>query len=221
MPDLWKPNVTVAAVVARDGRFLFVEENTPDGLRINQPAGHLEPGESLAQAAVREALEETAHDFHPTALLGVYLMPTGPLPTDTTYLRVAFIGELGRHHEGRALDPDIIRTVWLTRDEIAGRRSELRSPLVLQCVDDFLAGRRGGLELVAFAPLGPHPRPLSRGAGEGSVAGTPLPFDEDRSTARTPLPFGEGGSSARTPLPPGEGASSARTPLPRAGEGQG
>jgi 8-oxo-dGTP pyrophosphatase MutT (NUDIX family) len=167
MPDLWKPNVTVAAIVARDGRFLFVEENTPDGLRINQPAGHLEPGESLTAAAVREALEETAHDFHPTGLLGIYLMPTGPAPTDTTYLRVAFVGELGRHHVGRALDPDIVRTVWLTRDEIAGQPGKLRSPLVLQCVDDFLAGRGGNLDLVAFSPLLPHPHP-SPASGRGA-----------------------------------------------------
>ncbi len=153
MPDLWKPHATVAAVVARDGRFLCVEENTPDGLRINQPAGHLEHGESLIDAVVREALEETAHDFQPTALLGVYLMPTGPAPGDSTYLRVAFVGELGRHHAGRALDPDIVRTVWLTRDEIAARTAELRSPLVLQCVDDFLAGKGGRLDLVAFSPL--------------------------------------------------------------------
>jgi len=154
MSTPWKPNVTVAAIVARDGRFLLVEEHTPDGLRINQPAGHLEHGESLRDAVVREALEETAHEFRPTALLGVYLMPTGPSVADTTYLRVAFIGEVGAQPLARALDPDIVRTVWLTRDEIARQPERLRSPLVLQCVDDFLAGRRGGLELVAFHPLG-------------------------------------------------------------------
>jgi len=154
MPDVWKPHVTVAAVVARAGRFLLVEENTSSGLRINQPAGHLEAGESLTTAVVRETLEETAHDFHPTALLGVYLMPTGSAAQDITYLRVAFTGELGAFHAQRALDADIVRTVWLTRSEIAQRRDQLRSPLVLQCVDDFLAGRSGALELVSYtAPV--------------------------------------------------------------------
>jgi 8-oxo-dGTP pyrophosphatase MutT (NUDIX family) len=165
MPDLWKPNVTVAAIVARDGRFLLVEENTPSGLRINQPAGHLEPGESLQAAVVREALEETAHDFVPTALLGVYLLrggpepgpapgpAPGPEPSDITYLRIAFIGELGQHHAQRVLDTDIVRTLWLTRDEIAARREQLRSPLVLQCADDFLAGKKAGLDLVWFSRL--------------------------------------------------------------------
>jgi ADP-ribose pyrophosphatase YjhB (NUDIX family) len=153
MSDLWKPNVTVAAVAVRDGRFLLVEEHTPSGLKINQPAGHLEAGESLTAAVVREALEETAHDFHPTALLGVYLLPTGPSAQDITYLRVAFVGDLGTHHVQRALDADIVRTLWLTRDEIAARQQDLRSPLVLQCVDDYLAGHRANLDLVSFTAL--------------------------------------------------------------------
>ena len=148
MPHVWRPSVTVAAIVERDRRFLLVEENTPQGLRINQPAGHLEFGESLAEAVIREALEETAHDFRPTALLGLYLLPTGAAATDTTYLRIAFIGELGAEHPHRVLDVGIIRTMWLTRDQIAERADALRSPLVLRCVDDYLAGKHASLDLL-------------------------------------------------------------------------
>ena len=153
MIDVWKPHATVAAVVERGGRFLLVEETTGTGLRINQPAGHLEAGESLLAAVVRETLEESAYDFVPEALLGVYLMPTGTAPADVTYLRVAFTGSLGAFHEHRALDPDIVRTLWLTRDELAQQRERLRSALVLECVDDYLAGRRGALELVSYTVL--------------------------------------------------------------------
>ena len=153
MSDVWKPHVTVAAVVERGGRFLLVEENTSTGLRINQPAGHLEAGESFLDAVARETLEESAFDFVPTALLGMYLMPTGSSAQDITYLRVAFTGELGAFHADRALDPDIVRTLWLTRDEIAEQRERLRSPLVLQCVEDYLAGQRGALELVSYTVL--------------------------------------------------------------------
>lgn len=162
MAEPWKPHVTVAAIIERGGRFLLVEEHTPDGVRLNQPAGHLEHGEALPAAAIREALEETACDFLPTALLGLYLLPTGPLPTDITYLRVAFVGELVAEHPGRALDEGIIRTLWLTRDEIAQQRERLRSPLVLQCIDDYLAGHRAPLNLVSPPTL---PSPAPRGGG--------------------------------------------------------
>lgn len=155
MSQVWKPNVTVAAVVERDGRFLLVEENTPQGLRINQPAGHLEFGESLEQAVIRETLEETAHDFHPGAVLGLYLLP-GPTAADATYLRIAFLGELGDAHPERALDADIVRTLWLTRGQIAERARSLRSPLVLRCVDDYLAGHCAPLDLLhTSAPPSP------------------------------------------------------------------
>ncbi len=140
--------MTVAAIIERDARFLLVEENTQQGLRINQPAGHLEYGESLLQAVIRETLEETAHDFEPTGLLGLYLLPTGAAPSDTTYLRVAFVGNLGAEHPQRVLDVGIIRTLWLTRAQIAERADAMRSPLVLRCVDDYLAGRRAGLDLL-------------------------------------------------------------------------
>ena len=157
MSRVWKPSVTVAAVVERDGRFLLVEERTEDGLRINQPAGHLEPGETLQQAVMREALEETAHPFTPTALLGIYLWRR-PGPADaTTYLRFAFTGELQERIAGRPLDRVIVQTVWLSRQELAQRSGEWRGPLVARCIDDYLSGQRYPLDVLyahpaAFAP---------------------------------------------------------------------
>ncbi len=142
----WKPNVTVAAVIERGGRFLLVEEHTPYGLMLNQPAGHLERGETLAQAAEREVMEETAHPFTPEFLVGVYHWPDQG--TDTTYLRFAFGGGAGAALAGRALDQGIVRALWLSRDELAAERSRHRSPYVLACVDDYLAGRRFPLALV-------------------------------------------------------------------------
>ncbi|HPU19440.1 MAG TPA: NUDIX hydrolase, partial [Alicycliphilus sp.] len=120
MPNRWKPNVTVAAVVEREGRFLFIEENTADGLRLNNPAGHLDPGESPVDACVREVLEETAYDFTPSALVGVYLNRFRRTRTgdDITYLRFVFTGQLGEHHPWRDLDDGIVRAVWLTPDEL-------------------------------------------------------------------------------------------------------
>ncbi len=149
MPRIWKPSVTVAAVIERDGLFLLVEEETSEGLRLNQPAGHLDPFESLEQAVIRETLEETAHDFTPTALVGMYMSRYQSARTgeDVTYLRFTFCGEVGQRHE-RALDHGIVRTLWLTRDEIAACRERHRSPLILQCVDEYLAGRRAPLALL-------------------------------------------------------------------------
>ena len=146
MNRIWKPNVTVAALIEREGRFLLVEEKTDDGLRFNQPAGHLDEGESLAAACAREALEETAWNFSPTALVGVYQWPRPQ--RDITYLRFAFSGELGAHDEARVLDDGILRAVWMTPDEIRATADRHRSPLVWQCVSDYLAGRRYPLELV-------------------------------------------------------------------------
>ena len=150
MPNRWKPNVTVAALIERDGHFLLVEEDTADGLRLNNPAGHLDPGESPIQACIREVLEETAHDFTPTAVVGVYLNRFRRTRTgdDITYLRFAFAGQLGTHHGWRALDEGIVRTVWMTPEEIRATRDRHRSPLLLRCLEDYLAGQRFPLTLV-------------------------------------------------------------------------
>lgn len=160
MNTRWKPSVTVAAIIERDGRFLLVEEHTPEGLRLNNPAGHLDPGESPAQAVVRETLEETAHDFEPTTLVGVYLSRFERPATgeDITYLRFAFAGELGAFHPDLSLDTGIVRTLWLTPEEIRGSTSRHRSPLVLQCVEDHLAGRRYPLDLLSTDPSVTRPK---------------------------------------------------------------
>ena len=147
---IWKPNVTVAAVVERDGRFLLVEEDTSGGRLFNQPAGHLEPGESLSEAVARETLEETAHTFKPTGLLGVYQYHHPG--DDVTYIRFAFTGEITSHDAGRALDQGIVRAPWLTPEEIRRDASRHRSPLVMRCVDDFLAGQRYPLNVVRHEP---------------------------------------------------------------------
>ena len=143
---IWKPNVTVAAVVERDGHFLMVEEETEDGLRFNQPAGHLDQGESLVEAAAREALEETAHHFRPEFLVGIYQWPR-PVG-DITYLRFAFGGTLTGFDPQRRLDSGIVRAVWMSLDELRASRERHRSPLILQCCEDYLAGRRFPLELI-------------------------------------------------------------------------
>jgi 8-oxo-dGTP pyrophosphatase MutT (NUDIX family) len=154
----WKPSVTIAAVVERDGRFLLVEERTAEGLRLNNPAGHLDPGESVLDAVVRECLEETACRFTPQALLGVYQArlarpARGDAPAeDVTYLRFAFVGTVGDPEPGRALDAPIVRTLWLSPDEIRASVARHRSPLVLACIDDHLAGRRLPLDAIHAHP---------------------------------------------------------------------
>jgi ADP-ribose pyrophosphatase YjhB (NUDIX family) len=145
---IWKPNTTVAALIERDGRFLMVEEETEAGIRLNQPAGHLDEGESLVTACAREALEETAWHFQPQSLVGIYQW-TRP-QRDITYLRFAFAGLLGAHEPERALDDGILRAIWMTPAEIAESRERHRSPLVLQCVEDWLAGRRLPLDLIRY-----------------------------------------------------------------------
>lgn len=154
----WSPSVTVAAIIEADGRYLLVEEQTPEGLRLNNPAGHLERGESPLQAVVREALEETARDFEPEALLGVYLArferpPRGGRSAeDVTYLRFAYSGRVGPERPGRTLDTGIVRTLWLTLPELRAERARLRSPLVLRCVEDHAAGVRHPLNAVFADP---------------------------------------------------------------------
>ena len=135
---VWKPHVTVAAVVQRDGKFLLVEEETDAGLAFNQPAGHLEEGESLLDAVVREALEETAYHFVPTHLVGVYNWKH-PDKDDKTYLRFAFAGELRGFEPDRPLDEGIVAAHWLTLDEIRATQARHRSPLILRCIEDMLA----------------------------------------------------------------------------------
>jgi 8-oxo-dGTP pyrophosphatase MutT (NUDIX family) len=149
MSHTFRPSVTVAAIIEREGRFLVIEEETSDGIRLNQPAGHLDPMESLEQAVIREALEETAHEFIPEALVGMYLSRyhSKSRGHDVTYLRFTFCGKAGRQYD-RPLDDGILRTMWLTRDELAACRERHRSPIVLQCVDDYLAGMRTPLALL-------------------------------------------------------------------------
>ena len=144
---IWKPHVTVAAVIERDGKFLLVEENTDDGVRLNQPAGHWERDETLEQGVTREALEETAYHFTPQWLVGVYRWQH-PRKDDVTYLRFAFAGTVDGYEPERTLDDGIIRAVWLSPEEIRASAERHRSPLIALCVEDYLAGKRYPLGLV-------------------------------------------------------------------------
>jgi len=155
-PETWLPHVTVAAIVERDGRFLVVEEHTAAGLRLNQPAGHLEAGETLLEAVVRETLEETAHPFTPEALVGMYMTHfERPDSEGVTYLRFTYCGTGGGREATRALDPDIVRTLWMSADELRACPERHRTPLVMQCIDDYLAGRRFPLDFVHTHSVGP------------------------------------------------------------------
>ncbi len=146
----WKPNVVVAAMVERDGKFLLVEEHADGSLVLNQPAGHLDEGESLIDAVIRETLEETAWHIEPTALLGVYRWPHPE--KKITYLRFAFLARPLREETGRTLDKEIVRAVWLTPEEIRTERHRHRSPQVQRCLDDYLAGTCYPLDLLKEYP---------------------------------------------------------------------
>ena len=154
----WKPSVTVAGIIEKDGRYLLVEEHTPKGLMFNNPAGHLDPGESPLQACVREVLEETAYAFTPTALVGIYLSRFGKPPTpddpdeDITYLRFAFTGVLGRHDPDRRLDDGIVRTLWMGIDEMLASQERHRSRLLVRCAQDHARGIRLPLDAIYTDP---------------------------------------------------------------------
>lgn len=154
----WSPSVTVAAIIAAttDGvtRYLLVEEHTPEGLKLNNPAGHLDPGENPMQGVVREALEETTRVFTPDALIGVYFsrFQRPARGEDVTYLRFAFAGTVGEADPTRQLDDGIVRTLWMTLDELRASRDRLRSTLVLRCIEDHAAGVRHPLDVIGTDP---------------------------------------------------------------------
>lgn len=144
---VWKPNVTVAAVIEKEGRFLLVEEKTDTGTYFNQPAGHWEADETIVQGVVRETLEETGYDFAPHALIGIYRWQNRR--KDLIYLRFTFSGEAVAFHEARALDHGIIAAHWLSYDEVVLQKPRHRSPMVLRCIDDYRAGHRFPLTILA------------------------------------------------------------------------
>ena len=154
MSDRWSPSVTVAAIVEKDGRYLLIEEHTQEGLRLNNPAGHLDPGESLIEACARECLEETAHPFQPQHLVGVYQSrfhresKNGFAAEEITYVRFAFTGHVSNQMADQALDQGIVRVLWLSLEEVRASAERHRSPLVLQCIEDHAKGQRFPMSLI-------------------------------------------------------------------------
>lgn len=143
-----KPHVTVAAIIEHDDRFLLVEEQPEETIVLNQPAGHVEPGESILDAVVREAFEETGREFTPDALVGVYTW-TNPR-TGICFVRFAVHGTVsGADQSHKPKDEAIIETLWLSRVEIWSQRHKLRSPMVLRAIDDYLAGHRHPLSILS------------------------------------------------------------------------
>jgi len=146
----WKPHATVAAIIERDGKFLMVEELIHGEHLFNQPAGHLDPDESLIDAVIRETREESAWQFIPQAVTGIYLWKHPD--SGKTFLRVAVCGSCENHDPEQTLDDGIIRAVWKSRDELTQASCKLRSPMVLNCIDDYLTGKRYPLDLLINVP---------------------------------------------------------------------
>jgi len=142
----WHPHATVAVIVEMEGKFLLVEERSSGEIVFNQPAGHIEEGETFIEAACRETLEESAWHVSPKYLTGFYVYKSGN--NNTTYHRACFYAEAVKHEPERELDEGIIRAVWMTRDEIVAHTDKLRSPMVLKCIDDYLAGKQYPLDLI-------------------------------------------------------------------------
>lgn len=147
----FQPDLTVAAVIERDGQFLLIEERVDNRLVFNQPAGHVERNESLIDAAIRETLEETAWAFQPEALVGIYLWDQPE--KQRSFLRFTFCGQVGSHDPQRPLDRGIKRTMWMDRHQVLARSARLRNPMVLKCIDDYLVGRRYPLDLIQHMQL--------------------------------------------------------------------
>lgn len=159
MSEVWKPSVTVAAIVERDGKFLIIEEHTTDGVKLNQPAGHLDPGESPQTGACRECLEESAWEVEPTGMIGIYMSRYTSTRTgeDVTYLRFAFAANAIRERTDVSLDKEIIRVHWFTVDELRANQHQHRSPLVLKCVEDYLDIQAGRKTMTPLINVYTHP----------------------------------------------------------------
>ena len=147
---VWKPHATVAAIIERDNKFLMVEELIHGKKVFNQPAGHLDPDESLIDAAKRETLEETAWNFVPQAITGIYLWKHPE--NEESFLRVAFCGTCHDHDPEQLLDDGILQAMWKSRDELIEQEHQLRSPMVLNCIDDYLAGKRFPMDMLIDVP---------------------------------------------------------------------
>ncbi|ORU92911.1 MAG: NUDIX hydrolase [Cycloclasticus sp. symbiont of Bathymodiolus heckerae] len=143
---IWKPNVTVASIIELNGKFLMVEEESPAGPVLNQPAGHLEPNETLEAAAIRETLEETGYHFTPASIIGSYLWHNDD--NETTYLRTTFSGSVCNKMIGTNLDDGIIRALWMTHNEIKANQKRLRSPIILESINDYLSGKKYPLDII-------------------------------------------------------------------------